>query len=375
MPEEVLHMGAGGGGGELHEPVMVDADFQVNPLEDQASGGNPCRFWVATIQVEADDVETQNIRLAWRPPACHGHPILRYFVGQRERGGQTGRLHWQCYIQLHRPCRARQVRQLLNCPWAWIKPARGSPQQCHAYCTKQESRVEGQEPVISGTMVTSQGKRNDLSGVYDMIKDGAKLPDIVREHSETYMRYHAGIDRVLSMESQERASGGFRDIEVIVVIGPPGSGKTKWVYDNYAFGDIYSLTLGGTKVWWDGYHGHKVVLIDDFAGNLPYRYLLRVTDRYPMQVEVKGGSVYLENTVVVFTSNLHWSDWYSKVEERKDIRALQRRISKVLIVSAYGVEPTVQLRGTPSTEPENWVPLPSSEPMAPGFVPPAPLDV
>ena len=43
--------------------------------------------------------------------------------------------------------------------------------------------------------------------------------------------------------------------------------------------------------WWDNYAQEDVVIIDESYGWLPYCEMLRLLDRYPCQVETKGGSV------------------------------------------------------------------------------------
>lgn len=357
---------------QMDAPIVTDADFRVNADADRANrGGNPCRHWVFTIQVDSDDEAVQAIREEWIPPAAAVNSRLRYIVCQRERGNGTGRLHWQGYLQLGNPCRHTQVRTILACPWAWVKPARGTPAQCRAYCTKLDTREPGTEPYESGAIAENQGKRSDLVDVFDLVKSGAKTAEVLEAFPASYIRYHSGIERAIYVQQQARAASVERDMDVVVVWGPPGTGKTRYVYDTYGYDDTYTLNVSVGKVWWNGYHGQKNVVVDDFAGGLPYRYLLTLTDRYPMQVETKGGMVYLQCTRVVFTSNLHWSDWYQRDEQAKrDIRALQRRITKVVHVPVFGAVPEIQERGLPASDPANWVTLPEAAPLAPGFLPP-----
>lgn len=68
--------------------------------------------------------------------------------------------------------------------------------------------------------------------------------------------------------------------------------------------------------WWDGYEGQQVVIIDEFYGWLGYDFILRLTDRYPLLVETKGGTVQFVSRVVIFTSNSHPRDWYPNIRDR-----------------------------------------------------------
>jgi len=76
------------------------------------------------------------------------------------------------------------------------------------------------------------------------------------------------------------------DLKVHVFVGPPNSGKTKFVNDRYP--DNYSFPIG-KDLWSDGYMGQPVVLVDDFSGQMRLVDTLRFLDRYPIQIPKKGG--------------------------------------------------------------------------------------
>ena len=58
--------------------------------------------------------------------------------------------------------------------------------------------------------------------------------------------------------------------------------------------------------WWDGYHGEKTVIFDDFKGSsMRLHDFQLIVDRYPVKVETKGSTVELSATRLVFTSNKH----------------------------------------------------------------------
>lgn len=79
-----------------------------------------------------------------------------------------------------------------------------------------------------------------------------------------------------------------------------------------------------------GYRGEKNIIIDEFRGDIDIAHILRWTDRYPVSVEIKGGSMPLRATNYWFTSNLHPNDWYPMVDqETKD--ALLRRLTIIEI--------------------------------------------
>jgi len=149
---------------------------------------------------------------------------------------------------------------------------------------------------------------------------------------------------------------------VYVLVGPPGTGKSRWASD---FATRYNKVPSTTNDspdssspanpageeddheqpyyksrgdWWDGYTNNKVVIIDDFYGWLKYDELLRITDRYPHKCPVKGAFVEFVAEVIIFTSNVHVDKWYKF--EGFNPEALCRRINTYLEFTEVNVEPT-----------------------------------
>ena len=81
--------------------------------------------------------------------------------------------------------------------------------------------------------------------------------------------------------------------------------------------------------FWDGYYGQKYVIIDDFRKDFcTFHELLRILDRYPYRVHIKGSSLYLEATTIIITSCFGPEEVY---ETREDLQQLMRRIDKIQI--------------------------------------------
>lgn len=115
--------------------------------------------------------------------------------------------------------------------------------------------------------------------------------------------------------------------KVFVFYGSTGSGKTRAVFDQ--FPNAWFAPDAGCK-WFDGYCGDANVLIDDFDGHsVPITYMLKLTDRYPMQVPVKGGFTQWVPRRLFLTSNVPFEEWYRDAcEEHRE--ALRRRIDVLL---------------------------------------------
>lgn len=151
------------------------------------------------------------------------------------------------------------------------------------------------------------GFRSDLKNIKDLIEHGSSEIEIADQYFSRWIVYRRSFAAYRDLLSQPR--GG--KTQVIVLHGGTGTGKTSWVYGQPYFGPLYVHT--GSK-WFDGYFGQPRVLFDDFYGEehgVSWGLLLRLLDRYPMQVEVKGGFVEWAPDIIYITSNKHPSLWYT----------------------------------------------------------------
>lgn len=106
--------------------------------------------------------------------------------------------------------------------------------------------------------------------------------------------------------------------------GPTGTGKTRQAWEECGVEDTW-VTSTELK-WFDGYYGQKNVIIDDFRDSLcKLTDILRITDRYPLKLPVKGGFVNWEPKLIIVTSSHDPRSMYRNVGE--DIQQLIRRIS------------------------------------------------
>lgn len=160
-----------------------------------------------------------------------------------------------------------------------------------------------------------QGQRTDWETAHEMLKAGESVTAVI-EAQPSLLPCQRALREVAMLLLKPK----HREVNVTVLWGGAGTGKTRYAYEHYP--DIYSKPIGQ---WWDGYTGQKQILLDDYYGYLPYSELLRVLDRYPYQVPIKGGFVQAQWDTVIITSNTPPEKWYKGLWTA----ALRRRLNNI----------------------------------------------
>lgn len=235
--------------------------------------------------------------------------FLRFCLYGRETG-ESGTPHLQGVLTCDRPIRRRALSSRL--PRCHLEACRSRDASIE-YCSK------GGDVVRHGTVRSGQGKRTDLEEAIATFNDSGL--DAVRAlHPAVYVKYPSGFNS-LRVDAPRDPS---HPPEVTWIYGPTGIGKTRYVVDRES--DLW--ISGGTLRWWDGYVCQSAVLFDDFRGDFcTFHWLLRLLDRYPVRVEVKGGSREFNSSRIYITCPFHPRDVYPTVEDK---RQLLRRISRVI---------------------------------------------
>lgn len=248
--------------------------------------------------------------------------FVRYAVYQKERGSETGYDHWQVYMELKKPVRLAALKKLFHS--GHYEKRRGTREEARAYCMKEDTRIEG--PYEIGTWEAGgQGTRTDFQEIYQMLSDRKSLLSVLEAHPGTYMRAHRGIKDAKFLIEQ-KASMRFRSLKTTVIVGDAGTGKTRLIYDLHGFESVFKLDPQETTVWFDGYGGEDILLIDDFYGWIRWGMLLNILDGYPLRLPVKGGFCWANWTKVYITSNNKVESWY----DRGCPPELKRRITGIL---------------------------------------------
>jgi len=212
-----------------------------------------------------------------------------------------------------------------------LEPAKDYPAAC-TYCRKEATRdpAAGFAFTEHGQAPKGQGNRSDWDAIKDACKAGATLEELVELDAGLFGRHSNGVLKMQSIYKKPRASTD--PPTVLWFWGPTGSGKSRAAHDTYP--DAY-YKMPGNK-WWDGYEQQDCVIVDDYRRDFcTFSELLRLLDRYPHRVEMKGASVQFKSTTIIITTPKDpRSTWEGRSEE--DLEQLLRRITEVREFKAPG---------------------------------------
>lgn len=273
------------------------------------------RYWVFTVPNPEGLIDAEN---------ADG---LVYLVYQHEISHETMLPHFQGYCEWKNEVTRTTVQRRLEIGNAHCEIRRGTQEQAIAYATKEDTRVDG--PYTFGTPMAGRGRRMDLEDLRQAIRSGQSELEIADQHFNSFIRYNRGIKEYRRLVQPKRTW----KTEVIVCFGKPGTGKSKWVQRQAP--DAYWKPR---SQWWCGYEGQADVVIDDFYGWLPFDFMLRLLDEYPLLVETKGGQAQFMAKRIFITSNKLPEEWYGE-DTRFDKDALYRRIDKLVWFAAVGIAP------------------------------------
>lgn len=241
--------------------------------------------------------------------------VLTYVAYGLEACPKTGRMHHQFWCRFRNPRNSIKLtgKILGN---ANVRKIRGTLDENEEYCTKggkNKIYVElGQKP--------QQGRNGKLVEIFREVKE-ERLPevDIAEADPQLWCQYRRSIERYRKLCEENRT---WRT-DVRVFWGEAGTGKTvraiDWLGGDY---DEVSITQSGFIM---GYNNNPCVLIDDFeTTSVPRDLFLKMTDRYKMNINVKGSEAKWNPKKIAITSNTDPKEWYYQSTE-----SVMRRLGKV----------------------------------------------
>lgn len=249
--------------------------------------------------------------------------------------GQQGTPHLQGYIKLNKYCKKKEAIVLLG-ERTSVRCARGSALENKKYCSKGEGTKENpiNPDFAEKGVLTEQGKRTDIELLYEAIDAGTPEWTLWKEMPNAMNNCLRSYDRIKACKQREEAiEAAEREIlpEVHVLWGDTGVGKTTAILREYGPRNCYAAEWGdSTHIWWDGYEDQENIVINDFYGNLPLCYMLRLLGDHMMRLNAKNTFKYRRAKRIFITSNIPPDQWYNPatVPEKK-LAALRRRLTSI----------------------------------------------
>lgn len=227
----------------------------------------------------------------------------------------TGRLHLQGKVTWKRNYSYAAVKKLHGkAHWEMTKC-----DQDNNYCRKRDA-----EPIIDIDNRKKKGQRTDIEVVKEVVRSSNSMRSV--------MEVATSVQSVRMAELWLKYNEPQRTLENPPEIhwrwGKPGVGKTRYVWEKHGH-DVFCPI---SYKWWEGYDGHKVVLIDEFRADwCKFGELLKLLDRYPYRVESKGASRQIQANIFYITCCKPPENVYSPehFDAHERIEQLTRRITSV----------------------------------------------
>lgn len=270
-------------------------------------------------------------------------PTVDYYVYQKELAPTTFHVHWQGYLELNRQLTMTTIKQeVFHDDTVHIEKRRGTQKQAVDYCKDPRKRAPDADGFVEWGRPKLQGTQVGFQGVMDALKAGTTLHEINTQFPHIVASCQAWLLRTVAGFQEDEARKFRLSLRTYVFWGPTGTGKSRRVYHMHNANDIYVVTepRPGAQMWFDGYIGQPVILLDDFYGSgISLEMMLRLLDIYPLQLQVKGGSTWALWTTVYITSNLEpkwW--WVGQNHAESKWEALFRRLHYVVNIPTFEPE-------------------------------------
>lgn len=238
---------------------------------------------------------------------------MLYLVFQKEKCPSSGREHYQTFVVFKARKRLTTVKRIMgNSVHAEV--ARSDASTCIDYCTKTESRVE--PPKEFGERPLRKRK------LMEMLKE-LSVKEILEEEPKMWRSVRQLREAKLQLISPRTIP-----TETILLTGTTGTGKSRIC-------SLIAQYLGEAAwmdpelVWFDQFQGQALAIVDEFRGCKP-AMMLRLSDRYPLQLPIKGGFVQWTPSFMILTSNLTFNDIFGG-EDMRTKDALKRRIKEYVV--------------------------------------------
>ncbi|WP_458407197.1 replication protein [Anaerotignum sp.] len=290
------------------------------------------KYWLLTINnpdhhsiTEESIIETLNLfQLEYW---CYGKEI-----------SETGTPHFHIFMVLKTSSRFSTIKRRF--PTAHIEDSKGMPAENRNYVSKEGEKwkEKREKTFIEGSFkewgILPEGREKKPSKMVQLledIKEGLSTQEII-EAMPAFAFKVRDIDILRETYLAEKYQTEEREVSITYLYGATGTGKTRSIYDKHPAAEICRITnYSKNGVRFDAYHGHDVLVFEEFNSQIPIEEMLNILDRYALMLPARYSDRVACFTTVYITSNIPLEKQYVSVQcDRPETwKALLRRINHV----------------------------------------------
>lgn len=264
--------------------------------------------------------------------------LIRYIICGNELGslhktlGYNMYKHLQVYIQLYRNFTFNQLKCMFRIENIHIEIQQAfNNEDARNYCKKESEFIE------FGLFCKGRGFRKNYEEIKILLDKGEDHHTIASnpKYFGCYMRYNSWFYKYRQMKENKRYCNLRKKLNITVIFGEEGSGKTESIYREYGGENIFKYKHGDDNKNWNGYEAQKILIIDEFRGQIKFTELNEILDNKPYICRMLCNYEYAKWEKVYIISNKKPENWYTFYDddEKHIKKSLYSRLDKIYEVN------------------------------------------
>lgn len=206
---------------------------------------------------------------------------------------------------------------------AHIEMTQGTKKEAEDYINKMGKYAEKGEVILAkfqiGEIKGRQGVRSDIQLIRDAINEGLTWRAVMRLEDRFYSPKYVSIIKNMYFDKRNQETPFKRDVKVHWLVGDSGSGKTGITLDLLKeYGEDSFFIVSDYQNPFDGYAGERIIILDEFRGQIPYAVLLGMLEGYKKEMHARYANVIgLWDEVYISTIKTP-EEVYAKMMEKED---------------------------------------------------------
>ena len=244
---------------------------------------------------------------------------MEFIVVGKEAAPTTGLIHYHALVIFKTNFYKRDIHYFdFNNIHPNIEPVKGSAEKAYEYVIKNGDFWQSSLNYFTqkeSQAIQERIKKNKLLLTGDILKEfeDGKISsvDLIRA------------SKIRSIKVQLDSNMNKRQAPLVMwFYGATGSGKTRKALEIAEELKLRIWISNDNLKWFDGYCGQEVAVLDDIRKDIlpTWAFLLRILDRYPLIVQIKGGFVRWVPRIIMITCPVPPEDcfkWYNKNGEEQ----------------------------------------------------------